>query len=114
MTAGAICLPTLSVIVGTYYVSDAEHKEKRSTGHGKGGTQRQLVVSTQRQEHLKVTPSQIIYSFKKQSLPKPESNKDARKPDGVLFLSRAFEKSQFRSFHLRPCTLVSINRLIST
>ena len=49
-----------------------------------------LVVSTERQGHLKVTPSQIIYSFKIYF----EPNNDARKPNRVLFFSRTFENNQ--------------------
>lgn len=53
-----------------------------------------LVVSAQRQEHLKVTPSQVIYSFKKHLLPILESNSDAGKPNCVLSLSKTFQNSQ--------------------
>lgn len=62
-----------------------------------------LGVSTERQEHLKIATSQIVYSFKKYLLPK--CNRDARQPNWVLSLSRIFDYSQFRSFHLLPCTL---------
>ena len=52
--------------------------------------EKMLVVSTRRQGHLKVTPSQIIYSFKIYF----EPNSDARKPNWVLFFSRTFENHQ--------------------
>lgn len=52
------------------------------------------VVSTERQEHLKVTPSQIIYSFRKYLLPSLKPNNDARKPNWVLSLPRTFENTQ--------------------
>lgn len=108
-------------ITGIYYVSDTEHRGRNQAqlmekGEHRGKDKIKVgsstrpgpshspslgldleeipVVSTERQEHLKVTPSQIIYSFRKYFLPSLKSNNDARKPNWVLSLPRTFENTQ--------------------